>query len=111
MSEADPGPIPREELEATVGARKDLTAEHEAELVEGFLERVGGQVDARVDQRLAEQKRKDDGPAMGMGVVLGSVALGIPVTGVAGSQAELPGVVVAWAGIVIVNILYWRARR
>ena len=48
---------------------------------------------------------------MGMGVVLGSVALGIPVTGVAGSQAELPGVVVAWAGIVIVNILYWRARR
>jgi hypothetical protein len=33
------------------------------------------------------------------------------VTAVAGSYAELPGVVVAWIGIVLVNVAYARSRR
>lgn len=44
-------------------------------------------------------------------MAIGSIALGIPVTAVAGSTAELPGVIVAWFGIVAVNVLFARLRR
>jgi len=108
----DAGPIPPDELEVTVHARRDLAAEHEPELIASFLDRVGGAIDARVDERLAEQEDAgSDWVDPGIGVALGSVALGIPVTAVAGAQAELPGVIVAWIGIVLVNVLYWRSRR
>jgi hypothetical protein len=111
MSEAHPEPVPREEVEALVSARRELPEGHDQELIDAFMERVSAEIDARVDQRLEEQDVDYD-PAPGqIGVAIGSIALGIPVTAVAGSTAELPGVVVAWIGIIAVNVLYARSRR
>jgi hypothetical protein len=67
--------VPREELEVAVRARQELTAEHEPELVDAFLERVGKAIDVRVSGAI--------------GVAIGSIALGIPVTAVAGNAAGL----------------------
>ena len=39
-----------------------------------------------------------------------SIALGIPLTAIASGTAGLPGLLVAWVGIVLVNIVYARGR-
>jgi hypothetical protein len=103
--------VRRDEVEALLAARRELPEGHDAELIDAIMGRVSTEIDARVDERLAEY---DDGydPAPGrIGVAIGSIALGIPVTAVAGSTAELPGVIVAWTGIVAVNVLFARSRR
>jgi hypothetical protein len=38
------------------------------------------------------------------GLAIASLALGIPLTAVAGGAARLPGVVVAWVGIVAIDV-------
>jgi len=81
--------VPREELQVAVHARQELSPEHEPEIVEAFLERVGGAIDARVDERVAEHADDDDDVDFApgaIGVAIGSIALGIPVTAVAGSN-------------------------
>ncbi len=111
---SDPGrqdPVARDEVEALVAARRELPEGHDQELIDAFMERVSAEIDARVDQRLAEQEDDYDPMPGQIGVAIGSIALGIPVTAVAGSTAELPGVVVAWIGIVLVNVLFARSRR
>jgi hypothetical protein len=104
--------VPREELEVAVQARQELSAEHEPEIVDAFLERVGKAIDARVDERVAQHEEDDGGYDAGaIGVAIGSIALGIPITAVAGDEAGLAGVLVAWIGIVLVNIGYRRSWR
>lgn len=39
-----------------------------------------------------------------------SIALGIPMTAIASGTAGFPGLLVAWIGIVLVNIVYARGR-
>ena len=65
-------------------ARQELSAEHEPEIVEAFLDRVGTAIDERVDKRVAETEGDGGYDAGAIGVAIGSVALGIPVTAVAG---------------------------
>jgi hypothetical protein len=40
-----------------------------------------------------------------------SIALGIPLTAIASGTAGLPGLIVAWIGIVLVNFFYDRTHR
>jgi hypothetical protein len=102
----------REELEVAVQARQELSAEHEPEIVDAFLERVGKAIDARVDERVAQREDEDeDYDAGAIGVAIGSIALGIPVTAVAGNAAGLAGVIAAWIGIGFVNLAYRRPWR
>jgi len=106
--------VPREELEVAVRARQELSAEHEPEIVDAFLERVGKAIDARVDERVAQHEEDDDDDgydAGAIGVAIGSIALGIPVTAVAGNAAGLAGVIAAWIGIGFVNLAYRRPWR
>ena len=111
---SDPGrqdPVARDEVEALVAARRELPEGHDQELIDAFMGRVSTEIDARVDERLAEY---DDGydPAPGrIGVAIGSIALGIPITAVAGNSAGLGGVIAAWIGIAAINVWYslrWR---
>ncbi|MGH3074071.1 MAG: hypothetical protein ACRDQC_04060 [Gaiellales bacterium] len=106
--------VPREELQVALHARQELSPEHEPEIVEAFLDSVGKAIDARVDERVAEHDDDDDDVDFApgaIGVAIGSIALGIPVTAVAGSNGGVPGIVVAWIGIVLVNIIYGRTTR
>ena len=45
----------RQELEATVAARRELGPAHDDELIAGFLDRIEKEIDKRVDRRLAER--------------------------------------------------------
>ncbi|MGP4050363.1 hypothetical protein [Streptomyces sp. 2A115] len=110
----------KKELNATVHARKELGEEYESALVDSFLEKVdqrlAGAVDRRVRRQLAEQQMvvargtrsprgssDSFGERFGFGIV--SLVLAIPLSAIGGGVADLPGLLVAWAGIVGVNVV------
>ena len=114
-------PLPRQEVDAAIATRHELGERMEPEIIDAFLSRVEHAIDARVDERLrgrglparkdAALKAKDDAANKALGLALGSCALGIPLTGIAAGTAGLPGLIVAWAGIAIVNLAYNRRRQ
>ncbi|MGW1502142.1 hypothetical protein ACWCQW_26865 [Streptomyces mirabilis] len=110
----------KKELDATLHARRELGEEYESALVDSFLEkveqRVDGAVDRRVRRQLAEQQTvvargtrsprgttDSWGERFGFGIV--SLVLAIPLSAIGGGVAHLPGLLVAWAGIVGVNVV------
>ncbi len=109
----------KKELDATLHARRELGEEYESALVDSFLEKVeqrlDGAVDRRVRRRLAEQQmlvargarspQSADswGERFGFGIV--SLVLAIPLSAIGATQANLPGLLVAWGGIVGVNVV------
>lgn len=111
----------KKELNATLQARRELGEEYESALVDSFLEkvdqRIDGAVERRVRRQLAEQqmvvardsrspKANDSdtfGERWGFGIV--SLVLAVPLSAIGGGVADLPGLLVAWAGIVGVNVV------
>ena len=101
------------DIEAGLAARRELGARYDAELVDGFAERIERAVERRVDAELAgraDQRRRVAAQGEGGRIrqfVLGiiSVGVGVPVTIVPMVAADngLPAVVVAWLGIGAVN--------
>jgi hypothetical protein len=81
-------PVSREELEVAIEARRELSPEHEPEIVAAFLDRIGGAIDARVDERLAERKRRKMRGSSNE-LAFYSLIFGIPLTAIAGGQAGL----------------------
>jgi hypothetical protein len=99
------------DLEAALAARRELGESYERALAESFLARIESQIDARVDARVQETVGRRSAESqhqkqqLSLGIV--SLALGIPITAVAGGVADgLPGVLVAWAGIAGVNLAH-----
>jgi hypothetical protein len=107
----------KKELDATLQARRELGEEYESALVDSFLEkvdqRIDGAVERRVRRQMAEQQmvvaRGSRSPKptdswsdrFGFGIV--SLVLAIPLSGIGGGIANLPGLLVTWVGIVGVN--------
>jgi hypothetical protein len=105
--------LPRDELRATIEARRDLGPDYESALVESFLDRVeqtiATRVRSEVDARLAQEpgrrgRGRERDPAMAM--ALGSLGIGIPLTGIAAGTSGMVGLLVAWIGIAMVNMAY-----
>jgi hypothetical protein len=97
------------DIEAALAARRELGARYDAELVDGFAERIERAVEQRAAQRGELQQRQTAGAEGGrirqfvLGVI--SVGVGVPVTIVpmVATDNGLPAVVVAWLGIAAVN--------
>ncbi|WP_030242619.1 MULTISPECIES: membrane protein [unclassified Streptomyces] len=108
----------KRELDATLQTRRELGEEYESALVESFLEkvdqRIDGMVERRVRRQLAEQQTQTArdsrapmatdswGERFGFGIV--SLVLAVPLSAIGGGIADTPGLAVAWAGIVGVNV-------
>jgi hypothetical protein len=97
--------VPRDELSAAVEARRELGQELEPHVIDGFLERVGKAIDERVDQRL-KKAAPDHGDKGRIGLAFISLLFGIPLTGIGAGTTGLAGLLVVWAGIVLVNFAY-----
>ena len=111
-------PISSDDLEVSLAVRRDLGPQHDAAVVGEFLDRVGAAIDERVDARLAAAKQlpgqrsdhRRPGPSplafasIGMGIPITAIALGTTSGGVDGIVALL----IAWAGIIGVNLAYGR---
>jgi hypothetical protein len=95
----------REELQAHVAARRELGPEYEPELVDSFLERI----EKQVGERHGKAARRDSRPHTTITpLVLGSLALSIPLIAVAGAQAGPFGVAMVCIALVLVNLFVAR---
>ncbi len=98
----------RHELEATLHARSEVGQELEPQLVDRFVDRVEQEIERRA-QELADRRRptaRQHGSVTPL--ALGSLALAIPLLGVAGSLAAQIAVCLA---IVLVNLMWAVTRR
>ncbi|TMR13556.1 hypothetical protein ETD86_30535 [Nonomuraea turkmeniaca] len=100
----------RDDLQATLDARRDLGPDYEAALVESFVERLDETIAARVHAELVargaappRQQAKNPGSAM-IPVALGSMGIGIPLTAIAAGNAGLVGLTITWLAIVVINV-------
>jgi len=102
--------IPREELSATLAARRELGPEYDTALVESLAERVEQVVQARVaaQQVVAPPAPPASSTALSAGqrVAIAAISLGIaiPCLAIAGDVAGVAGVAITWAGIAVVNV-------
>ena len=93
----------REELDSILSARQELGSEYNEELADMLMERLDDVIDRRVEERLQkEPSRSTLSPA----VPITSFIFAIPLTAIAASLVGFRGVLVVWAAVIIVNILY-----
>lgn len=102
----------RDELLAVTAARGELDPSHDRELIEHFLDKLDGEIDRRIDQRLSAKAAAPASPLpfpFAVAVVPISLILAIPLTAIAGASAGLAGIIVVWAAIAA--IVYSVTRR
>jgi hypothetical protein len=105
-----------EEIRAAAEAHNELGPGYRDAVIESFLDKVGREIDARVDARLAQQQvaqptrsgHGHSGSPMALAIV--SLALGIPISAIAVAAGQHPagfmGLLVAWIAIAVINIAY-----
>jgi hypothetical protein len=98
------------EAEATLRARQELGQELEPQLVDRFVERVEQEIERRAQELAAQRRPSRSHQAPMIPLALGSLGIGIPLLGVAGATAGLPGVIAICLAIVLVN-LFWATQR
>jgi hypothetical protein len=106
--------ITREDAASALGARLEVGRELEPEIADAFADRVERAIDARVEERVAAERRsKDDDGIEGTRLALAIVSLGtgVPITAIAAEQGGVVGIIAAWAGIVGVNFASGFKRR
>jgi hypothetical protein len=105
-----------DEIRAAAETHNELGSEYKSAVIESFLEKVGSEIDARVDARLNMSRYpgpaqaptprvKRDNSSIALGVI--SLVLAIPITAiVAYSPAHLVGLIVVWVAIAVINLAY-----
>jgi hypothetical protein len=112
----------REEIAAAGAAHRELGPHYDDAVAEGLVERIGAEIDKRVDARLAQRgdgpARRDPGgqvspaaqsawPAIVFG--LGSMLMGVLATAAALSSGGSGGVAVfVWIVIGVINVAFAR---
>jgi hypothetical protein len=101
-----------DELKASVAARRDLGPEYEDAIVESFLDKMGQEVDRRVDERLAAQVSRGGqavsrGPGESQRLALAIVSLSLGTIATLALTLAVEGralaVIPIWIGIILVN--------
>ena len=99
--------LPRDDIQAALGARRELGPEMEPAVVDAFVERMERAIEARVDARLAERapqpasRARRGGPETALAIV--SLGVAIPLTAIAAATAGLVAVLIVWLGLVGIN--------
>jgi hypothetical protein len=91
----------REELEAAIGARKELGGELEPAVIDAFVERIERRIAERDTASEKELKRRREHQKE---MVLGAMALSIPLLAIAAIFTGLAGVIVVMAGLALVAV-------
>jgi hypothetical protein len=122
-----------DELRAAAEVHDELGPDYRDAVLESFLDKVGKEIDARVDARLngprqyplqpAQMQATPPPPAVpkqhrdkSFALAIVSIALGIPLTAIVASlnegsaAAEFAILLVVWAAIAIINVVYTRHR-
>ena len=92
--------VPREEARATLEARRELGPAYEDELVERFAQ----QIEARLKERAPARRPADQSTA----ITIVSILAAIPLLGIAGGTAGVPGVALVCLALVLINYFVHR---
>lgn len=99
-----------EEIRAAAEIHRELGPDYRDAVVESFIERVGREIDARVDSRLAaKQAAQPAKPQKTMALPIVSIALGIPLSGISlglASGDQIIGLAIVWIAIAVINVAY-----
>jgi hypothetical protein len=102
-----------DELRAAAETHHELGPAYRDAVIESFLDKVGREIDARVDARLAQQQPARDrrgrfGSPMALAII--SMVLGIPISAIVVAAGMHPagfmGLLVVWIAITVINIAY-----
>ena len=94
--------VPRDELQATIAARKALDADIEPALVDSFVERIEKRIAERQGESEQSLRRKREHQKE---MVLGAMALSIPLFAMAAIFTGLAGVIVVCAALVVIAVV------
>ena len=94
--------VPRDELEAAIGARKELGADLEPALVDAFVERIEKRLGERAeaDERALEKRREHQKEMM-----LGAMGIAVPLVAVAGIFTGLAGVIAVCIALSVIAVV------
>jgi Flp pilus assembly protein TadB len=94
--------VPRDELRATIEARKELGEEAEPALIEAFVDRIEKELSKRQHESEQSLRRKREHQKE---MVLGAMALSIPLFALAAIFTGLAGVIVVCGALVLIAIV------
>ena len=94
--------VPRDELQAAVAARKELGDDMEPALVDAFVERIEKRIAERQGESEQSLRRKREHQKE---MVLGAMALSIPLFAMAAIFTGLAGVIVVCAALGVIAIV------
>jgi hypothetical protein len=104
----------KKDLRAAAHTARELGPEYENEVMDGFLRRLQHRMDAqptgrplRAPEPAAPARRGGGGNAF----QYVSLVVAVPLSAIGASLAGLPGLVIAWAGIVALNFVQLRGQR
>ena len=115
--------LPRDDLAAALAARRELGPDYDDAFVEALAERIEAALADRPPSGTAGAPRTGTGtasaPGRGRGsgtgsdMILPAMSLfaGIPLTAICAEKAGLPGLLVVWVAIVLVNLVHSRRPR
>jgi hypothetical protein len=106
-----------EEIRAAAETHRELGPDYQSAVVDSFLDRVGREVDARVDARVAAtrglphmQPVPPPKHSQVTVIALGSMVLGIPISAIAAAAGSHPagiwGLLIVWIAIAAINMAY-----
>jgi hypothetical protein len=93
--------VPKDELQAAIEARKELGAEMETAVVDAFVERIERRLAQRQGESERSLKQKRDHQKE---MVLGAMALSVPLFALAAIFTGLPGVLAICAALAVIAI-------
>jgi hypothetical protein len=101
-----------DEIRAAAETHRELGPDYQAAVIESFLDKVGKEIDARVDSRLAMAQPAVPAPRQSgrggpLALAIVSLGVGIPLTAiVVGLHAGITGLAIVWAAIAVINVAY-----
>jgi uncharacterized protein (TIGR04222 family) len=123
-------PLTAGEVRAAAETHSELGPEYRDAVLESFVDRVGREIDARVDARLAQAAAqplaaqrlaappapRQPRQASAMVLAIVSITLGIPLTAIVVAAGDHPvgfwGLLVVWVAIAAINLGYaWQKRQ
>jgi peptidoglycan/LPS O-acetylase OafA/YrhL len=105
-----------DDLRAAAEVHSELGPGYRDAVVDSFLDKVGKEIDARVDARMALAQLAQNGtrqkhaPDNALRLAIGSLIFGIPISAIAAAVGNHPagvwGLLVVWIAIAVINVAY-----
>jgi hypothetical protein len=99
--------VVREELEAAIAVRTEMGADLEPAVIDAFVARIERRLVERGDRDERALKRQRDHEKE---MVLGSMAISVPLFAIAAIFTGLPGVVAVLVALVLITVVSARRR-